>query len=181
MVDTVKLMNDFLAKSNSLDSGAIGKAFEYAIHKYITPRTNAIVTRNGSSYGDLFKLIDRKRVCFEVKTACGELGVLSTENYILDDLFKGMDYIIYCPEVDTSFPAESQGYVFPRDEFLSFLAGYDGRGQFLRIKQATNGGYRVSIQSFRSANRPKASQPISEYIYSTCYEYPTVDEFFTAE
>lgn len=158
--NTIEIMREQLDARNALDSGARGKAFEIAIHSYIANRTISKVSAQGKKDG--WTTYNGKKVSYEVKTACGEI-----------ELAHRSQLIIYCPEVDTDFEAELQGYVFTREEWLAFVNGYTGRGSFVRVD--TKRGH-THIQSFRSENRPKASQPIRDYIDAVCFDQPVVAE-----
>lgn len=184
--DTRELFAQALANYADNDSGAQGKALEIALRYYIQPasKRNGHVTPNNTNYNDLRMRVDNERgkrySRIEIKSACGELGITdSVED--LPNLLKGADYVLYAPEIDSSIPMEEQTFVFTRSEFIAFITGYPGRGQLLRVKPATNGGTRVSFQSFYSESRPKASKPISEYIWDTCYEQSTVSQWLAGD
>lgn len=163
-MDTISIMNkEYFARAES-DSGRAGKAFEIAIRSYIMGRTCKTVKGQGKT--DIRFTFDGKRHTCEIKTACGEIEQAA-----------GNQFIIYCAEVDINFPAEQQGYVFTREQWVEFLNGYTGRGKFLR--QDSRG--HTHIQSFYVSEtvRPKASKPIAAYIESVLFEMPTVEEFFS--
>ena len=66
------------------------------------------------------------------------------------------------------FLPKNKPLFFTRDEFMEMIANYPGRGQILRVKSTSTGtGVRVSFQSFQSDTRPKASKPISEYLWDS--------------
>ena len=159
--DTTEIMDMEIAARKETDSGRYGDAYELAIRYYLTGRRWDRVKRQGAP--DITKVIDGKRVRVEIKTACGELNDTYTA-----------PYIIYCADVDPNFPAEEQGYVFSNAEWLAFLNGYTGRGKFVRTYP--NGT--DHINPFRTASRPKASQPIADYIAAWLFDMPTVTEFF---
>ena len=168
-MDTIKIMNDYI--NNKLqasdkacaDDGINGKAFEVAIRSYIMNRIAKQVKPQGKT--DIRFTMNGKRFTCEIKTACGEIETAEANQYI-----------IYCADVDTSFPAEEQGYVFTREQWQAFINGYTGRGKFLR---ADNRGH-LHIQSFyvSETKRPKASKPIARYIEEVLFDMPTVEEFF---
>lgn len=169
-MDTIKVMNDYIdsrynnnANGASYDDGINGKAFELAIRSYITNRTAKKVKAQGKT--DIRPTVNGKRFTFEIKTACGEIETASKNQYV-----------IYCADVDIDFPAEQQGYVFTREQWLTFVNGYTGRGSFTR----TDSRGHVHIQSFYVSEnkRPKASKPIARYIESVLFVMPTVEEFF---
>lgn len=156
----------YLAKyTNEKDSGRIGKAFELATREYLSGREQTAVRAQGKvdAYFSFKTESGRKSVTVEIKTACGCI-----------DTADKSQYIIYCPEVDETTAAEAQGFVFSRDEWKDFVEGYEGRGAFLKVDSQRGTKH---IQSFRSANRPKASKPIAEYIWDKCYDQPTVEEW----
>ena len=64
---------------------------------------------------------------------------------------------------------ELQAVVFTIAEWKTFINGYGGRGQFVKIDSQRGTAH---IQSFRSAGRPKASKPIRAYIDERCNEQP---------
>ena len=150
--------------ANEKDSGAIGKAFECAIREYLSGRPVQRVKAQGKTdaYFSFTCEGKRKQVTVEIKTACGEIETCDRSQFI-----------IYCPEVATDCEAEAQGYVFSRDEWRAFINGYTGRGSFTR---ASSRGH-LHIQSFYSAGRPTASKPMARYIWETCTERPTVEEW----
>ena len=150
--------------TNEKDSGRLGKAFECAIREYLSGRTVTKVKAQGKidAYFSFTSENKRKKVTVEIKTACGEIETCDRSQFI-----------IYCPEVITDCDAQAQGYVFSRDQWVAFVNGYTGRGSFTR---ASARGH-LHIQSFRSDSRPKASKPIAEYIWATCTELPTVEEW----
>lgn len=162
-MNTIEIMRkEFSARAEN-DSGRAGKAFEIAIRSYIMGRTVKSVKAQGKT--DIRFTFDGGRHTCEIKTACGEIEQAASNQYV-----------IYCADVDIDFPAEQQGYVFTREQWLAFLSGYTGRGKFLR--QDSRG--HTHIQSFYVSEtvRPKASKPIAAYIESVLYDMPTVEEFF---
>ena len=150
--------------TNEKDSGAIGKAFECAVREYLSGRAVERVKAQGKTdaYFSFACGDKRKSVTVEIKTACGEIEMCARSQFI-----------IYCPEVATDCEAETQGYVFSREEWVQFIGGYTGRGSFTR----TSSRGHLHIQSFRSEGRPKASKPIAEYIWAVCNEQPTVEDW----
>lgn len=146
------------------DTGRFGKAFECAIREYLSGRAVKAIKAQGKAdaYFSFKANEKRKQVTVEIKTACGDIGTAQKSQFI-----------IYCPEIDITTDAEVQGYVFTRDEWVSFVNGYTGRGSFTRV----NSRGELHIQSFRSETRPKASKPIAKYIWSTCVKCPTVEEW----
>lgn len=170
-VDTISIMKEYImfrlqnSKNALKDFGLYGKAFEIAIRCYIMNRTSRHgMTVKGQGKTDIkFSYQDKRYTC-EIKTACGNIT----------DAHKSQ-YIIYCMNVDPSFPAEQQGYVFTREQWLDFLANYDGRGSLTKV--ASDG---LHIQSFyvNENIRPTASKAITRYIERTLFDLPTVEEFF---
>lgn len=163
MKNTVSIMQEYLAKASTNNSGAIGSAFEIATRSYIMDRAVKSVKPQGKVDIRL-TYTNGKRMTCEIKSACGEV-----------ETCEDAQLVIYAPIVDPNFPAESQGYVFTRDQWKAFLHGYQGRGKFLREDKARG---HLHIQSFYGSEtvRPKASKPIADYIWSVCYNQPTVDE-----
>lgn len=163
-IDSVKIMQNFLNEKNALDSGMYGKAFEIAIRSYIMGREAKAVKAQGKT--DIRFTFDGSRHTCEIKTACGEVEQTAKNQYV-----------IYCANVDPDFPAELQGYVFTREQWIDFLNGYNGRGSFLRVDSKRG---HTHIQSFYVSEtvRPKASKAIARYIEETLFDMPTVEEFF---
>lgn len=162
---TIEIMRDYLnTNTNTSDTGRNGKAFEVAIRSYIMNRTASRVKAQGKT--DIRFTFDGSRHTCEIKTACGEI----------EQAIKNQ-FVIYCPNVDINEPAEAQGYVFTREEWIDFINGYTGRGSFVRI-DAKRG--HAHIQSFYVSEeiRPKASKPIARYIAEVLESLPTVEEFF---
>lgn len=163
-VNTIQIMRDFIEQKSEADSGMLGKAFEIAIRSYIMNRKATTVKAQGKT--DIRFTFDGSRHTCEIKTACGEV----------EQAVKNQ-YVIYCANVDPEFPAELQGYVFTREQWVEFLNGYNGRGAFLRVD--TKRGH-SHIQSFYVSEtiRPKASKAIARYIEEVLFDMPTVEEFF---
>lgn len=164
--NTITIMHEYVnSRQNGIaDSGLFGKAFEIAIRSYIMNRTASKVKPQGKT--DIRFTFDGSRHTCEIKTACGEVDQCPTNQYI-----------VYCANVDINKPAEAQGYMFTREEWLAFIEGYDGRGQFLRTDSKRGHQH---IQSFYISEdiRPKASKPIARYIERCLSNQPTVEEFF---
>lgn len=152
------------AENHAKDTGTFGRAFEMAIREYFSKREQKTVKAQGKrdAYFTFKGMNGRQKVTVEVKTACGII-----------DCIESAQYIVYCPEVDVDMEAERQGYVFTRAQWVTFINGYPGKGQFIRV----NSRGEKHIQSFRSIGRPKASKPIADYIWSTCFDMPTVEEW----
>lgn len=163
-MNTIEIMKAYLNGKNEKDNGADGKAFEIAIRSYITGRAQKTVKKQGQT--DIRFTFDGKRHTCEIKTACGEIETAESNQYI-----------IYCANVDTDFPAELQGYVFTREQWKAFINGYTGRGSFVRYDSKRGHSH---IQSFYVSDtvRPKASKAIARYIESVLFDMPTVADFF---
>lgn len=163
-MNTIKIMKAYLNGKNEKDNGADGKAFEIAIRSYITGRAQKTVKKQGQT--DIRFTFEGKRHTCEIKTACGEIETAESNQYI-----------IYCANVDTDFPAELQGYVFTREQWKAFINGYTGRGSFVRYDSKRGHSH---IQSFYVSDtiRPKASKAIARYIESVLFDMPTVADFF---
>lgn len=173
MSKSVRAMRLYLTmvNTNKDDSGRNGKAFEIGTCTYITRKTRTAVKKQGKT--DIKFTKDGKRYTCEIKSACGEL-----------DGTDKSQFVIYCPTVDTEKPAESQGYIFTREEWKAFLDNwenvkglYNGRGSIIKHDKARNHDH---IQSFYVSEtvRPKSSKPIARYIADTMAKQPTVEEFF---
>ena len=162
MTNIVKYLEQF---TNAKDSGRLGKAYELAVREYLSGRAQKAVKSQGKNDAYFSFNLDgkRKTVTVEIKTACGEI-----------DTADRSQFIIYCPEVQTTEEAETQGFVFTRDEWRAFINGYDGRGQFVKVDSQRG---KKHIQSFYTESRPKASKPIANYIWETCLDRPTVEEW----
>lgn len=163
---TVQIMRDYInaRENNTNDSGLYGKAFELAIRSYIMNRIAKRVKAQGKI--DIKFTFDGSRHTCEIKTACGEIEQAAKNQYV-----------IYCSNVDINKPAETQGYIFTRKEWLDFVNGYTGRGSFVRVDSKRGHAH---IQSFYVSEtiRPKASKPIARYIAKSLANQPTVEEFF---
>lgn len=162
---TNTIMQEFVnARTNAQDSGIYGKAFEVAIRSYIMQRQAKAVKSQGKT--DIRFTFEGSRHTCEIKTACGEVDQVASNQFV-----------IYCPNVDINEPAEAQGYVFTREEWIEFVNGYTGRGSFLRYDSKRGHAH---IQSFYVSEsvRPKASKPIARYIAEVLEGLPTVEEFF---
>lgn len=162
---TIEIMHDFVNKStNPNDSGLLGKAFEIAIRSYIMNRTANGVKAKGKT--DIRFTFEGSRHTCEIKTACGEI----------EQAIKNQ-FVVYCANVDINTLAETQGYIFTREEWKAFVNGYTGRGSFVRVDPKRGHEH---IQSFYVSEsiRPKASKPIARYIAESLANQPTVEEFF---
>lgn len=150
---------------NPKDWGRYGKAYELAIREYLSGRAQKAVKSQGKVDTHFTFTLDgkRKAVTVEIKTVCGEI-----------DCADCAQFIIYCPDVQPTEEAETQGFVFTREEWRDFINGYDGSGKFIR-EDSKRG--KKHIQSFYSESRPKASKPIANYIWETCLDRPTVEEW----
>lgn len=166
---TIEIMHDYISArgNNTSDSGLHGKAFEIAIRSYIMNRTAKSVKAQGKT--DIRFTFDGSRHTCEIKTACGEIEQAAKNQFV-----------IYCSNVDTEKPAESQGYIFTREEWQAFVNGYNGRGSFVRVDSKRGHSH---IQSFYVSEtvRPKASKPIARYIAESLANQPTVEEFFNRQ
>ncbi len=181
----------FLANAKINDDGAKGKALEVALRDYIQPRSKRVgVTSNKTWYGDIRRRVDNGNGYnwekLEIKSSCGELAIVDVESAsdtdtLIHKMLPKADYILYCPEIASNIPLEEQTFVFTRDEFIAMATSYSGRGAMVRVKKGTNGGYRLSFQSFQSDTRPKASKPIASHIWECCYNQPTVKEWLEGE
>lgn len=151
--------------TNEKDTGAYGKAYELAVREYLSGRKQKAVKSQGKTDAYFSFNVDgkKKTVTVEIKTACGEI-----------DTADRSQFIIYCPEVQHTENAEDQGFVFTRSEWVDFVNGYKGRGQFIRVDSKRG---KKHIQSFYTENRPKASKPIAHYIWDSCLSKPTVAEW----
>lgn len=171
MFDTIDFMNSYIGKrlANAetaiIDDGLVGKAFEVAIRYYMSGRKDYKVKSQGKA--DIrSKVFGGKSETVEIKSACGRLD---------DSLAKSVKWVIYCPDVDLNIEPEFQAYVFSKEEWIDFLEGYDGRGQFIR--KASDG---MHIQSFyvSDSKRPKASKAIANYIWECCNNQPILADFY---
>jgi hypothetical protein len=158
------------------DSGIVGKAFEVVVREYIQPyskRNNGHASRQFTGYGDM-RIGNTIKV--EIKSACGELG----EGYEYSDILPLANYVIYCPEVSFDVPIEQQAFVFTRNDFITMLSNYPGRGSLVRFgKKATNGSMKIAIQSFYSETRKGASKALASYLWDACYEQPTISDWIS--
>lgn len=191
-MDTVARLKEVVKTFIETDSGAVGKAFEIVLREYIQPkskRNNGKVTKQNTTYGDLrVKTQFNANTKIEIKSACGELGIIN--NDIVDDetdtddldisdyILTKANLIIYTPTVDIEYPLEKQAYIFTRDEFLAMVNNYNGSGKILRVKTSTNGLTVISFQSFYCETRQKASKKIATYLNDCCICQPTVEEYF---
>lgn len=164
-MNTVKIMHEEISIRKATDSGAKGDAGEIAACSYIMGRRVHWVKK--ADKPDIrFSGKDGKRYTAEIKTACGELN--DTYN---------KQFVFYCPDVDENSPIEGQMFVFTREEWLTFLNGYKGRGQLIRYDSKRG---LTHIQSFYVSEtvRPKASKPLGNYVFSAVLNQPTLEEFF---
>ena len=163
-MNTVEIMRAFMEGRDNADDGLLGKTIEVAIRSYIMGRRVTAVKQQGKT--DIRFTWQGKRYYCEIKSACGEL-----------DGCDRADYVIYCPTVDPTEPAEWQSYVFSHDEWLDFVTGYPGRGAFIRHDSKRGHDH---IQSFYVSEtcRPKASKPIANYIAEVMFNATNLEDFF---
>lgn len=107
-----------------------------------------------SRHTDTRKKINGEMCSIEIKTACGELATIITDEFKLmngkrtnasfrnnkfDELpkinncFKS-DYVVYIPEPDLTYPLESQAYVLSGEDFESIMKELG----LIRYKQSTS-------------------------------------------
>ena len=188
-IDTLAIYRCEMSKKSKVDDGAKGKSAEIAVKSYINPNSKikSYVTPQAKDF-DIFVRENKKQANIEIKTACGELAIIDELKdsiaEMISSVYPKSTYIIYCPEVMDNIPMEKQFFVFSRDEFITMIESYDGRGSIVRIKTPTNnteyserGAYRLSFQSFQSEGRPKASAKIAEHIWDCCYNQPTLEQW----
>lgn len=158
---------EFLQYARSARSdGDIGEACEMAARSFTSGRIVKAVKPAGKvdSYFT-WKDADGKRhsASVEYKVACGRIDNIDSQ------------YVAYWPEPDADVDVADGFVIFTREEWQAFLNGYTGRGQLTVWRRGE-----LHIQSFRgilSGARPKASLPMANYIYDTCYERPTLREW----
>lgn len=167
MENATNLFNNYLNFFDLADSGRIGKAAELTLRTLTSGKTMTKVKAQGKfdAYVTYKSEDGRKTVTLEIKTACGDITTATRSQYIA-----------YAPEVNGEDEIPGQFFVFSREQWTEFVEGYTGRGQFTR----TDKQGRKHIQSFRSESRPKASKPIADYIWATCFEMPTYSEWLEA-
>ena len=147
------------------DSGLYGKAFEIEVRAYISGKGVYYVhTANRSDLRT--KVFGATPEEVEIKIACGELNAT---------LRKGCKWVIYCPDFDIRYPAKDQGHVMTREEWLDFLSNYNGKGKFLRLDKRT-GEYHIQSFFVSEHKRPRASKPMTKYIYDYLDYVPTLAE-----
>lgn len=175
-VKTVTVMEDYIksrfansGKKALTDFGIMGKAFEIAVRAYLMNYSKSYSKLRVKPQGktDITVTKDGKAYTCEIKTGCGNIETASKNALI-----------IYCPNVDITFPAELQGYVFSREQWTAFINGYTGRGSFT-VKKPDG----LHIQSFYVSDtiRPKASKAIARYIDGVLYDMPTIADYFNGE
>lgn len=151
-------MSEYVALHwNGKHDGLMGDVWEAAIRYHFNHQLQTVI--KPGEYDIKSKRYGR----LEVKQACTEVPT------------GDFDSIIYCPMVDLNQPAESQAYIFTREEWEEMLKGYDGRGELLRWDSNRS---KANIQSFYGSDtvRPKASKPIRRYLDRCCGNQPTLEE-----
>lgn len=153
--------------ANEKDCGALGKIYECAVRESAAGHIVTAVKPSGVvdmyiTYKDP-NTGKRKKISCEIKTACGEIDVKIKPQLML-----------YCPEVNGDIDPLKQCFVFSRDEWYTFVTGYPGRGAMLRYDRKRD---KYHIQSFFCSTRPKASKALSEYIWDSCYNRPSLSEY----
>lgn len=142
--------------------GNDGISFEIACRAYTSNHAPESITLAPAGKVDARVSANKKRYTIEYKTACGDITHAAKAQYV-----------VYCPEVCFEIAVEKQAFVFSRDEWVAFINGYPGRGSMLRTtKKGT-----THIQSFYSAGRPKASKSLANYIWDSCYNQPTLEQW----
>lgn len=150
--------------ANDENSGVIGNATENAIRSLLC-RRHCFATKGAKDVDLCSSRFGSKKAVVEIKTACGEL----------DDTYTA-DFVIYCPTIENDIPLEEQMFVFNHEEWIALLNGYTSPrgGKLIRHDNARNHDH---IQSFWCESRPKASRTIADYLWSKCFEQPTLVEF----
>ncbi len=141
------------------DKGAKGKLFEVMCRDFLNKRMLEKDFRCRSmGKADAMKKIDGQMIRFEMKSGCGVLCEdLNIEAPTEPQLLSKADIIIYVKEFDELKPAEEQGKVFTRQEFLDALASYNDKGLDTWIKTQKKGEvYKVNIQEFKTSKKKTA-------------------------
>lgn len=157
----------FMPYVRSLNShGVIGECCEMAGRSFTSGRLVKAVKPAGKVDAYFtWRDADGKKhsASVEYKTGCGRIDNIDSQ------------YVAYWAEPTEDIDVEDGFVVFTREEWNSFLDGYNGRG---KLTVERNG--ELHIQSFRgimTGARPKASLPIATYIYDCCDAQPTLREW----
>lgn len=175
-INTVELMREYVKGKNADDSGVYGKAAEIAIKQFFNPSAkyaNRVTPQ--SKYNDYRK---GRNVNIEIKTGCGELmkldGLTEINDNLIDKIMPKIDYILYVIEPSINTPIEQQTIVFTRHQFLEMIKLYP---KMIRVKKASSGHLRISLQSFYSKGRQGASKKIRNYLELWAEGLPKLADF----
>lgn len=178
------LYQEFLGRYKISDSGKEGKALELAIRSLLQPNSNRTgkVTSPYSFYGDmvLYGSGNRNRYQVEIKSSCCELATTETG---VENAFSKSNIVFYVPEILSDVPLCQQIRVVEKQEFLEFL---QGNPTLIRIKKPTlyynsnSSTVMVTMQSFYSNSRPKASRKSRKLIDEFLCQYPLLPHWYAS-
>ena len=170
---------------NIRDDGRYGKTAEGQVRYFLNSRTSLDRCQPlGKSDCTLYSRNSdgkRQRVTIEVKTGSGtvcydtsHLDVSLPAQDHVNELYKGTDYIIYCPKYEKGDDVGCEFFVFTRDEFINFLDGYKTKtckkANMLKYNTDNNKNIIINIQSFNS----KAKEM---YLWDVLACQPTLSEW----
>ena len=140
-----------------LNCGADGRAFEMVIKAAMGNFRFDGVAKAGRT--DTTKKIDGKQVTFEIKTGCGELGILDESGNIVKTCLTA-DYVIYAPQVFHDSDYLKQAYVMSAEDFIQGLSdcGLVRRKASSNMNTRKKNGQdwyydRLAIQSFLNSGK----------------------------
>lgn len=162
-------------KRKTSDCGKEGKAFEPAVNVYLSKTATALYVKP-PHLKDKVLTVNKISYHFEAKTAAGK-GLLTKEQVgnlvnegadlqdLVNNLYPGVDFIVYAPDYNPYEPVEHQAFVFTREEFSTMLNGYTAN--ICRIHP--NG--ELAINTFSSSKKK------TEYMWDKCLDQPNLETF----
>lgn len=178
------LYQEFLNRYKATDSGREGKALELAIRSLLQPSSNrnGRITSPYSFYGDmvLYGSGNKNRYQVEIKSSCCELATTATG---IENALSKSNIVFYVQEIFSDVPLAKQIRVVEKQEFLEFL---QGNPTLIRVKKPTlyysnnSSTVMVTMQSFYSESRPKASRKSRKLIDEFLCQYPLLPHWYAS-
>jgi len=159
-----------------LDTGLYGKTLEMSIRKVLNPNSKFSNSVMKTGKADIFLI--HKGYLIEVKTGCFVLSYSNEET----DCFKYSNMIAYIPEVLENSIFEKEVKIIPKNSFITFL---EDNPSLVRKDKKTSYSYmyagnnskNISLQSFYSEGRKRASLKNRKLIDNFLCNFPSFEEF----
>lgn len=144
--------NVTIEQFKNTDCGRYGKAFEINVKHFLNGNkgNSDIVSRKGKTDVQFHGLK------LEIKSNCGEL-----------DGIEKNDFIIYSMDNESDYIQPEHAVVIPASEFMAL---FEELG-LVRVKKATSGVKKTTIQSYKNSKKKKAALRIALDNYITLAEW----------